>query len=262
MVELLAIDAMNLIRRIYAAQQGREDALANTRQLAQNAIIKCLEETAASHVVVVFDGHSGTWRHTLFPAYKSQRKPMPEDLAAALQDMKHSFAQQGITSLEYPHLEADDVIASLAYKVAEHGGKTWIISTDKGFLQLASEHIVVRHYFEKRTYVAADVVAQYGIEPHQLVDYYALVGDTTNEVPGVSKVGPKTASQLLNEYGDLDNILIHSAEIGGKVAEHLEQDYKKALLARKLIALKVDCQLGINLQQLRYRKPEAPWRSS
>lgn len=262
MLELLAIDAMNLIRRIHAAQQGREDALVTTQLLAQNAIIKCLEDTGASHVVVVFDGHSGTWRHDLFSAYKSQRKPMPQDLADALEQMKQSFAQQGITSVEYPHLEADDVIASLASKVAEHGGKTWIISTDKGFLQLASEQIVVRHYFEKRTYVAADVVAQYGIQPHQLVDYYALVGDTTNEVPGVSKIGPKTASQLLNTYGDLDNILIHSTDIGGKIAQYLEQDYKKALLARKLIALKVDCQLGINLQQLRYRKPEAPWRSS
>lgn len=253
-MKLLLIDAMNLIRRIYAAQEKRsDDPVEQTCLHSQNAILKNIEDAEATHVALIFDGHKPTWRHEFYAEYKADRKPMPDLLATALPQYIERFEALGIPCVLYDDLEADDVIATLAVKVAQHGGQVRIISTDKGFMQIASERISLYHYFDRRVLTYDDVEQQLGLIPRQLPDYLSLVGDSTNHVPGVPGIGPKTAGELLDKYGDLDNILINSTDIPGKVGEQLRENYRLALFARKMVTLKVDCELGLNLQSLRYR---------
>lgn len=255
-MNLLLIDAMNLIRRIYAAQSmGSQDGLEQTLLLSQNAILKDIAKIKATHVACVFDGKGPTWRHEMFSAYKADRKPMPDELAGALEGFMRQFRALGVACILFEEYEADDVIATLAVKTSEKGGRVTIVSTDKGFMQIANEQIRLYHHFDKRFLDVDDVRQQLGLEPHQLVDFLSLVGDTTNHVPGIAGIGPKTAGQLLDQYGDLDQILIQSEQIKGKVGASLQQDYRTALLARKLVSLKTDCHLELNLQDLRYVPP-------
>lgn len=255
-MDLLLIDAMNLIRRIYAAQQTRsDDPIEQTLLHSQNAVLKNLENTEATSLALVFDGKGPTWRHELYADYKADRKPMPDELAQALPDFFKRFEALGIPCLLYEEYEADDVIATLAVKTAQHGGLVRIVSTDKGFMQIAHEKIQLYHHFDKRLLTLDDVKQQLGLEPFQLIDFLSLVGDTTNHVPGVPGIGPKTAGQLIDEYADLDTILINSDQVKGKVGANLAEYYKTALLARKLVTLKLDCALGLNLKKLRYIKP-------
>ena len=252
-MKLLLIDAMNLIRRIYAAQATRaSDVIEQTLLLSQNAILKNIEVSKATHVSVVFDGKGPTWRHEMFAEYKAHRKPMPQDLAQALPQFGERFKALGIHCLLMEEYEADDLIATLAVKAALKGVRVTIVSTDKGFMQIASDHISLYHYFDKRILQLDDVEQTLGLKSHQLVDFLSLVGDTTNHVPGVPGIGPKTAGTLLEAYGDLDNILIHSEAIQGRAGIALIEHYRVALLARKLVSLKLDCRLDTNLQALRY----------
>jgi len=253
-MKLVLIDAMNLIRRIYAAQEKRStDPVEDTYLHTQNAVLKIIEESGASHVAMVFDGQQKTWRHHLFTDYKADRKPMPSALADALIRYREGCEQLGVATVLFDDLEADDVIATLAVKVAQHGGKVRIVSTDKGFMQIVDDHISLYHYFDRRALTQDDVTQVLGFKPSQLADYLSMVGDTTNHIPGVTGIGPKTAAELLDQYGDLDSILIHSDGIQGKVGQHLKEEFRIALLARKMVTLRTDLDLGLNLQDLRYR---------
>ncbi len=252
-MDLLLIDAMNLIRRIYAAQQKRSDApLEQTLLLSQNAVLKNIERTSAKHVAVVFDGKGPTWRHGLYAEYKADRKPMPSELADGLPLFFERFKALGITCLLMEEYEADDLIATLAVKTSKKGGTVMIVSTDKGFMQIANENISLYHHFEKRLLQIDDVEQQLGLKSYQLVDFLSLVGDTTNHVPGVPGIGPKTAGLLIERYGDLDTILINSDAIDGRAGKSLNEHYKVALMARKLVCLKLDCIVNTNLRSLRY----------
>lgn len=255
-MKLLLLDAMNLLRRIYAAQEKRSDnPIEQTYLLTQNAILRNIDDINATHVAFVLDGQRPTWRHIQYPDYKADRKPMPEALARSLGHYSKQLSSIGIPCIKYDHLEADDVIATLATKVDQHGGFVRIVSTDKGFMQLASPRINLYHHFDKRLFTEDDVELQLGLKPSSLPDYLALVGDSTNHVAGVPGIGPKTAGELLDKYGDLDNILINSEDMEGRSGSSLRENYRQALLARKMVTLKVDCDLKINLQQLRYRVP-------
>lgn len=257
---LLLIDAMNLVRRIFAAQHsntksesGSQKSIDDTFLHCQNAILKNIERTSASHVALVFDGKGPTWRHELYSDYKAGRAPTPPDLAEQLLAFRHQIEKLGITCLLYEQFEADDVIATLASKAAQHRMPVTIVSTDKGFMQLSNEYIELYHHFEKRSLSCDDVRQTLGFGPGQLIDYLSLVGDTTNHVPGVPGVGPKTAGALLDQFADLDSILINSDSIPGKVGENIKSHFTTALLARKMVTLKLDCPLHINLSDLRYK---------
>ncbi len=252
-MDLLLIDAMNLIRRIYAAQVTRsDDALEQTLLLSQNAILKNIEQSQAKHVAVVFDGKGPTWRHELYGEYKAHRKPMPEELSLGLSQFSQRFSAFGITCLLMEEYEADDLIATLAVKTSEKGGKVMIVSTDKGFMQIVDDNICLYHHFDKRILQLDDVEQTLDLQSHQLIDFLSLVGDATNHVPGIPGIGPKTAGMLIEQHGDLDTILIHSDSIAGRAGQALSEHYRVALMARKLVSLKLDCHLDINLKALRY----------
>lgn len=251
----MLVDALNLIRRIYAAQPESEEQLEDTQRAAIHGVLRNQQKLGCTHIAVVFEGREATWRHKLQPDYKAGRKPMPDSLANALPEFKQAFLDVGITSIEYPQWEADDVIATLANKVAEAGRSACILSTDKGFCQLISDKVMVRDHFKRRNLDAMYVMDRYGVEPEQIGDALALSGDTTNHIPGVPGIGLKTAARLLAEYADLDQILIEADNVGGRIGGLLKEHFQVALLARKMVLLKQDCELGISLNHLRYNPP-------
>ena len=172
-------------------------------------------------------------------------------------DSASAFEQAGFFCFSFDHWEADDVAASISVKAARNGSEVTIMSTDKGFFQLAGDKIRILNHFERRYYTKEDVIARYGIRPGLLCDLWGMTGDSTNNLPGVHGVGIRTATTLLQEFGDLDTLLIRFSEEGVSmkpaVKAAFEKDWQSALLSRKLAGLTDDLPLGINLGQMRLR---------
>lgn len=261
-VQLVLIDALNLIRRIYAVQERpfllnnelaektKQQVVYNTQQAATQALLKIIDLKQPSHALAVFDSTSPCWRYTLFPDYKKGRKKMPEHLANKLSDIQDAFMVQHVDSLVSEEDEADDLIATLAIKVALRGVKVTIISTDKCFLSLLNQNIRVYDYFNRR-YLDRDYVQdKFDVKPEQLIDLWTLTGDSTNKIPGVAGVGQVTAAKLLNQYGSLHEILV-ATDLKASLFEKLQQHNQQIKLSKQLLQLKKDIPLGFNLKDIR-----------
>ncbi|MGL4714666.1 MAG: flap endonuclease Xni [Aeromonas sp.] len=257
---LLIIDALNLIRRLHAVQtqQGLTpaQALVATRANLINTCRKLLANSQPTHVIAVFDGEVDSWRTEIYPAYKEGRTPMPAELRDGLATLQDAFWECGVDALLSPTDEADDLIATLACGMAKRGHQVTIISTDKGFCQLICPQIQIRDYFNKRWLDGAFVLQQYGVTPPQLVDFWALTGIAGSNIKGVVGIGPKTATQLVLQYGDLTAMLAAcQQEEASKPLLKLRQHQEDALLAQKLVRLQQDIVLGFNLRDIRYPAP-------
>lgn len=260
-IRFLLVDALNLIRRVYAAQPGDDspEKADGARISCKQSLQRALRQTAPTHALVVFEGREPSWRHLLYRDYKINHSPMPQALADALPAYREAFREIGVTSFELPKIEADDVIGTLAVKIAEAGGNAVILSTDKIYLQLLSEHIAVRDHFKPADLDRAWVAERFGVTPETFVDFLALSGDSTNAIPGVPGIGPKTAVKLLDEFDTLDNILAAAlpdgehGSLSRKMRDKLQDHADDARLARSLVRLQTDLELGINLKELRYR---------
>ena len=258
-ITFLLIDGLNLIRRVYAAQP-REDGTERVQSALESctqSLRRALRECSPTHTACVFDSDEPGWRHALYPEYKAGREPMPDALHENLKLFETEFLTMGIPSLMVPAAEADDVIATLACKTAENDGRVIILSTDKAYCQLLYEHIILRDHFNKKSLDSAAVVEKFGVQPGQFVDFLALTGNSTNNIHGVPGVGPKTAARLLNDIGPLEDILAVGHTVRGKVGEMLYTHADDARLARKLVRLKTDLTLGVNLRDFRYIPPIA-----
>jgi len=252
--KLLLIDALNLIRRIYAAHPGGEgpEHIKGALESTIHSLKRAIRETGPTHAACIFDSHENSWRHKLLPVYKQGRPPMPDELKKNLNNFKSSFLEMGITSLTFPNIEADDIIATLAHKTAQKNGRAVILSTDKSFLQLLSENIFVRDHFNKRNLDKKYVEDKFRVRSEQITDLFAIAGDTTNHIPGVPGVGLKTSAKLLNEHETLENIISKSDTIKGKMGESIRSHTKEIRLSQKLVRLQTDISLGLNLKALRY----------
>lgn len=257
-IRLLLIDALNLIRRVYAAQPGEDgpDRLEDSLRTGTHSLQRALRECRPTHAICVFDGHEPSWRHDLYPSYKAGRDPIPEALESGMERFREAFSRIGVSSISLPALEADDVIATLAAKVAARGGSVIILSTDRLLLQLVSALVVARDHFQRVDMDRAYVQKRLGVRPNQVVDLFALAGYATNNIPGVPTVGTKTAARLLGEVGDLDTILSVAHTIKGKLGEALYRHAEEARLSQSLVRLKDTLELGLNLQSFRYTPQE------
>jgi len=253
-ITLLLVDALNLIRRVYAAQPGNndydrvEEAIRATGQSLQRA----LRKARPTHAICVFDSKEEGWRHRLYPDYKAGRDPMPPALNDGLTGFEGTFSECGVSSLTVTCEEADDVIATLASKVADRGGKIVILSTDKVFIQIIDDFISLRDHFNDRDLNSKYVMTKFGVRPQQFIDFLALAGDQTNNIPGVPSVGSKTAARLLCEIGALDDILAVAHTIPGKVGAAIYRHQEDVLLFRRLVSLRRDITIGTNLKEFRY----------
>ncbi|KGJ96130.1 flap endonuclease Xni [Colwellia psychrerythraea] len=268
---LILIDALNLIRRVYAVQerpfiqikQQHDDELSsstlkqvlfNTQKTCVNALIKIIDQHQPTHALAVFDSQQPCWRYQLFDGYKKGRKKMPDHLANKLTDIQDAFMEQGFDSLTSDEDEADDLIATLAVKMALHGQKVTIISTDKGFLPLLSPNIHLYDYFNRRYLDEEHVKNKFNVKSTQLIDFWTLTGDNTNKIEGVSGIGQVTAAKLLNQYGSLKAVL-NATDLKDSLAEKLALSVEQMDLARKLLTLKQDIPLGFNLKDIRLTSP-------
>ena len=206
-------------------------------------------------MAVVFEQKCVTWRHEVWPDYKLGRPPMPQALEQGLAEIRQSFQQAGISCIELAGWEGDDVVATLAAKAAFAGLKVTVLSTDKGFCQLVNSRLTVRNHFDRYTWDELMVEQKFGLLPQQLPDFWALTGDTTNHLPGVAGIGPKTAGQLLDEHRSLDLILAAHEQCDTRVRNALAQHWPQALLTRALATLRTDVPLGFNLHDLRWQPP-------
>ena len=209
-----------------------------------NMLVKFLKDYDPEHIAVVFDAPGRTFRDELFEQYKAHRPPMPDDLRAQIEPVLETVAALGLPLLRISGVEADDVIGTLA-RLGTEAGMTVVISTgDKDMAQLVSEQVTCINTMTGSRLDVAGVKAKFDVTPAQIVDYLALVGDSADNIPGVPKVGPKTAAKWLGEYGTLDRLIENAASIEGKVGESLRAHLGDLDLSRRLAT--IDCALALD----------------
>ncbi len=190
-----------------------------------------------------FDHSEITFRNDLYPEYKAHRDPMPEDLRSQIPHIQRLLDALGIPVIELPGYEADDIMATLARRVAEAGGRCVLVTADKDCRQLINDSVSLLNIRKGQLYGAPELLADWGVRPDQVVDFQALVGDSVDNVPGVESIGPKTATQLLQEYGTLDEVLANATTIKGKKGEKLAECADLARISKQLVKLDDDAPL-------------------
>ena len=207
-----------------------------------------------SVVAVVFDAKGKTFRHELYDKYKANRPPMPDDLQQQIEPIHRIIRAMGLPLLCVKGIEADDVIGTLA-KEATDKKKEVIISTgDKDIAQLVSEHVSLVNTMTESSMDRDGVIEKFGVPPELIIDYLALVGDSSDNIPGVNKCGPKTAVKWLQEYGSLDGVIRHADQIPGKIGENLREALNHLELSRTLATIKTDCNLDVGVEGLKLEK--------
>ena len=261
MSKLVLIDGHSILNRAF---YGVPD-LTNAAGLHTNAIygflnilFKILDEESPDYLTVAFDVKAPTFRHEMFKAYKGTRKPMPEELREQVPVMKEVLQAMGIRIIEQAGYEADDLLGTIAKRAEAEGIDVSLVSGDRDLLQIATDRIRIRipktkgGRTEIENYYAADVEAKYQVNPVQFIDLKALMGDTADNIPGVPKVGEKTATDLMVQFGSLDGIYEHIDEVTKKsVKESLIQNKDLAYLSRELATIKLDSPLTYTLEEAR-----------
>ena len=213
-------------------------------------INKILLDHPNSPLAVIFDAKGKTFRHEMYKDYKANRPPMPEDLVQQIEPINQIIEALGIKLLSIKGVEADDVIGTLAKEASEAGLNTVISTGDKDMTQLVNKHIRVVNTMSNELLDEKGVEDKFGVKPKLIVDYLALVGDSSDNVPGVEKVGPKTAVKWLVEYGSLDEIIKNAEKISGKVGENLRNGMSQLHISKELVTIKKDVSLEVGVKDL------------
>ncbi|MEE4329890.1 MAG: DNA polymerase I, partial [Wenzhouxiangella sp.] len=221
-----------------------------------NMLRRLIEAESPDHMAVVFDAPGKNFRHEMYPDYKANRPPMPDDLRAQIEPLFDLIDAMGVRRVAIEGVEADDVIATLARQGSGQGFDVLISSGDKDLAQLVDERVQLEDTMQEKRYDPDAVREKFGVSPNRIADYLALTGDTSDNIPGVDKVGPKTAAKWLNQYGDLDAVIQHADEIGGKIGEHLRAALESLPLSRRLVALDDGVELEFSVQSLGPPRPD------
>ncbi|MGD8906192.1 MAG: 5'-3' exonuclease H3TH domain-containing protein, partial [Gammaproteobacteria bacterium] len=199
-----------------------------------NMIQKLLTEQEPECIAVVFDAKGKTFRDEIFEEYKANRPPMPDELRSQVTPLLEAIEAMGLHLLRVSGVEADDVIGTLASRASEAGWNVLVSTGDKDMAQLVDDRITLVNTMTGSRMDPAGVAEKFGVRPDQIVDYLALVGDSSDNIPGVPRVGPKTAAKWLGQFGSIEGIKANAAEIGGKVGESLRDNLDRLDLSRKL----------------------------
>ncbi len=260
MEKLLLIDGHSILNRAF---YGLPD-LTNSKGEHTNAVLgfiniitKIIDEEKPTHLAVAFDVHQKTFRHEMFNEYKGTRKGMPDELRAQVPLMKELLKAMQVTILECPGYEADDIIGTLSKRGEESGMEVSVLSGDRDLLQLATDHVLIRIPKTKggqttvENYHARDVVELYGVSPAEFIDMKGLMGDTSDNIPGVPGIGEKTASKIISTYHSIEEAYAHIDEIKPKKAmENLTAYYDQALMSKVLATIKLDVPLTIDFASM------------
>jgi DNA polymerase-1 len=218
-----------------------------------NMLLKFLRDYAPARVAVVFDAPGRTFRDELFAEYKAQRPPMPDELRSQIAPLLEAVEALGLPVLRVPGVEADDVIGTLARQAAQRGARVLISTGDKDMAQLVDEHVTLINTMSGSVLDRAGVKAKFDVYPEQIIDYLALVGDASDNIPGIAQVGPKTAAKWLKQYGSLEQIIAHAAEVPGKAGENLRAGLAVLALSRDLATIRCDLALPPQAADLQRR---------
>ena len=259
--KLVLIDGNSIINRAFF---GLPD-LTNAKGIHTNAIygflnilFRILNEENADYLVVAFDVHAPTFRHEMYEAYKGTRAGMPDELRQQVPILKQLLAAMGIVTMEKAGLEADDILGTLARRGEKAGFDVTLVSGDRDLLQIATDRILIRipktkgGKTEIENYHTKDVIEKYGLTPLQIIELKGLMGDSSDNIPGVPKIGEKTATALLTEYQTIDNLKDHIDEISKKsVRETLTENFDMAIMSRKLATIETDADIELDFSDAR-----------
>jgi DNA polymerase I len=249
---LVLVDGSSYLYRAYHAMPDLRAVPGDSASPATGAIRGMInmmqalrKDIQADYAVCVFDASGPTFRDDLYTEYKATRSPMPDDLRSQIAPIHEVVQLLGWKILAVPGVEADDVIATLARMASQQGIQVIVSSGDKDLSQLVNEHVTIIDTMNGKRRDVAGVTAEFGVPPSQMVEYQALVGDTVDNVPGVSKVGPKTAAKWLEEHGSLDQLIAKADTIKGVAGQNLRDAIASGQLAlsRQLVTMKTDCAL-------------------
>ena len=261
MPTLLLVDASSyLYRAFHALPDLRNRAGEPTGAIygVLNMLRRLYKDNPADYSACVFDAKGKTFRDAIYPAYKANRPPMPDDLGCQVAPLHECIRAMGWPVLEIEGVEADDIIATLATQARAQGVRTLISSGDKDLTQLVDPLVTMVNTMSNETFDEAGVAAKFGVRPDQIVDYLTLIGDSVDNIPGVEKVGPKTAAKWLQQFGSLDGVLAHAADIGGVVGDNLRKARDWLPTAHELLRVKSDLELPVGLADLVPAPPDKP----
>lgn len=244
MDKLIVIDGNNIIYRAFFAMPP----LTNTSGQQTNAVygfttmlLRLIDEHKPTHMMVAFDAGKETFRHADFQDYKGKREKTPPELSGQFPLLKELLKGLGVAQFEIGGYEADDIIGTITRRADEEGRKVMVVSGDKDMLQLASEHVTIamvrKGVTEIEPYGPAQITERYGLTPEQIIDLKGLMGDASDNIPGVPGVGEKTALKLLHEFGSVEQVLARSGELKGKMKEKIEENADSAILSKKLATI-------------------------
>ena len=219
-----------------------------------NMLRRLVNDYKADFLGCVFDAKGKTFRDEVYPEYKANRQAMPDELAAQIEPLMEAIRAMGWPLLVVDGVEADDVIATLAREATNAGLRTVISTGDKDLAQLVDPRVTLINTMSNETLDIAGVKAKFGVAPEKIVDYLALVGDSVDNIPGVDKVGPKTAAKWIAQYGSLEGVLAHADEITGVVGENLRKVRDWLGTARELVTVKSDVELPFKVVDLAPRE--------
>ena len=221
-----------------------------------NMLNKLAREQEADYFAVVFDAPGKTFRDEMFEEYKANRPPMPDDLRVQIDPILDAVKGMGIPLLRIKGVEADDVIGTLCRRAKAAGMETLVSTSDKDMAQLVQNGVTLVNTMSDTVLDDEGVLAKFGVTPAQMIDYLALVGDSSDNIPGVPKVGPKTAAKWLGQYGSVDDIIENAEDIGGKVGESLREHIEQLRLSQKLATIDQDVELDEAPTDLRLSEPD------
>src|SRR6266436_6947354 len=258
--DLLLVDGFSYLYRAFHALPPLSNSRGEPTGAVHgvlNMLHKLLREYPHTRIAVVFDAPGKTFRDELFAEYKAHRPPMPDDLRAQIEPLLAAVGGMGLPLLRIAGVEADDVIGTLAQRAAAIGQQVLISTGDKDMAQLVNERITLINTMSDTLLDRDGVKAKFDVYPEQIIDYLALVGDSSDNIPGIDKVGPKTAAKWLNAYGTLDALLEHAAEIAGKVGENLRAGIDTVALSRRLATIRADLALPLSVEELAPGPPDS-----
>ncbi len=221
-----------------------------------NMLRRLLKEYDPQYMAVVFDAKGKTFRDDLYDKYKANRTAMPDELVKQIEPIHEVIKALGLPLIMISGVEADDVIGSLAQEATKNGMQTLISTGDKDLAQLVNPHVTLVNTMTDTVLDPVSVKEKFGIPPELIIDYLALVGDTSDNIPGIPQVGPKTAVKWLLEYGSLDNIVKNADKISGKVGENLRASLQQIPLAKQLTTIKLDVAMDVHPKDLRRKTPD------
>ena len=250
---LLLVDGSSYLYRAFHAMpdlRNTEGAPTGAIYGMINMLRRLRQDYSAAYIACVFDAKGKTFRDDLYPEYKANRASMPEDLVLQIEPIHEVVRALGWPILMIEGIEADDVIGTLSVQATQAGLHTVISTGDKDLAQLVNDKVTLINTMSNEKLDRAGVIAKFGVPPERIVDYLTLVGDTVDNVPGVEKVGPKTAVKWLTQYDSLDGVISHAADIGGVVGENLRKTLDWLPQARTLVTVKCDCDLSAQMQSI------------